>query len=246
MSYNYFVLILLVFPLNFVRAASESDDQGDSQEYSLEQDRKELEKLREEIPEDVRKKNDDLGFILRLFDDKTRDPGKIRAEFNRTFNRLRKNKNAEFQRERKKFKDAEKKKRKENIEQAKKKRKEFLAQDPSSDSKKAFFDQERTDRKVFFSEEKEKRNDFESDYRSRKKDFDEFLKTKRDLFNDRYRQFEKERRELKKQQKAEEKARSQGHLTGIKSPITDKNQSYLQEFEKIPNKRALELKPKEE
>ncbi len=221
-----------------------ADEQA--QEYSLEQDRKELDKLREEIPTQVRAENDDLGFILRLFDDKTREPGKIRSQFNKTINRIRKKQTSKFKKERDLFKREEKKKRTEFIANAKKKRKEFLDRDPSSDSKKSFFEEERTDRKAFFSDEKEKRNDFESDYRARKRDFDDFLKSKRDLFNDRYRQFLKEKQELKKQKKAQAKARSKGHLTGIPSPLTPENQSYLKEFEEIPKKPALSLKPKEE
>ena len=137
MSLKYLRLIfcvLIFFPGPFLLAQEDVP-----QELSLEQDRKELDQLRQDVPEDIKKKNDDLAFILGLFKDKNRKPGRIKSEFNRVYNRLRNKKQKEFKKERDQFTKSEKKKRKEFLATAKKKRKAFLADKPESDARKEFF-----------------------------------------------------------------------------------------------------------
>ncbi len=223
--------------------AFSSDQSGSDQELSLKQDREHLEKLRKEIPEDIKRENDDLAFILKLFEDKSRHPSKIRREFNRVYNRLRKEKRKEFKKQRDSYTKAEKKKRKKFLADAKSKRKAFLEGDPSSDKKKEFFDEERTDRKEFFSEERENRRDFESDLRAKRKQSDDFLKDKKRDFTERLRQFEKEQKALREQERQAKLRAARPQSLAVEAELTPKNQEFLKDFDKIPKRGGVKLAP---
>ena len=247
------LLFSLCFSISFIINASSSEPpkksgtESSDQELSLQQDRAELDKLRKDIPEDVKRENDDMAFILKLFEDKKRKPSKIKRQFDKAYNRIRKKKQKEFKRERKEFTRIEKSQRKKSIAEAKKKRKEYLDSKPTKDDKKTFFDDERTKRKEYFSDEKEKRRDFESDLRARKKESDDFLRDRRKEFSDRLRQFKKDQKELKEMEKKLKKNRGKSPAaTGISNQLSPENEQYLKDFEKIPRKGGQKLKPAEE
>ena len=84
--------IYLIIAFNFLISPCFAE----SQELSLKQDREELEQLRKDIPEDIKKENDDWAFTLNLFTDKKRSSGKIQSQFDRTYNKARKKKQQEF------------------------------------------------------------------------------------------------------------------------------------------------------
>lgn len=238
-------LTVLFIILSTQALKAESSDVGSlgSQEVSLQGDKAELEKLRKDIPQDVKRENDDLGFILKLFEDKNRKPSKIKTQFNRSFNRLRKKKQQEFKKIRKEYTKAEKKVRKKFIADEKQKRKKFLDDKPSRDAKKSFFDEERTRRKDFFADEKLKRRDFEADIRAKRKDFDDYLKDRRRDFDDRYRQFVKDQREMKQKKKRLQQQRVHQSATPAGAALSPQNQKYLDDFKKIPRKGGVRLVP---
>lgn len=235
-----FLAFFLFIPLLLVTNALGSE------ELSLKQDRKHLDELRKDIPEDVKKENDDLAFLLKLFEDKSRQPMKIRKQFDQVYNRLRKNKQKEFKKERDDFTKKEKKNRKTFISDAKNKRKKFLDGNPSKESKKEFFEEERTNRKEYFAEEREKRKDFESDLRARRKEHDGFLKDKRKEFDDRLRQFKKEQKEMKDMQRKAEMQRSRPKSLAVDTDLSPTNKQYLQDFSKIPKRGGHTLAPPDE
>jgi len=224
----------------------EQEEKSNDPELSLKQDREELDSLRKDIPEDVKRENDDLAFILKLFDDKKRKPGKIQSQFNKVYNRNRKKKQNEFKKERKQFTKAEKKGRKDYQKELKKKKEEFLDSDPSHEAKKEFFADERIKRKEYYSEEREKRKEFESEMRAKRRQFDDFMKDRRKDFDDRLRQFKKDQREMRKMEKKMKQQRARGSSSATTSQISPENQKYIEEFNKIPKKGGHKLAPKED
>lgn len=241
------VFLVSVLTLSFVSPVVADDsekEESSAQELSLKQDREALNELRKDIPEDVKRENDDLAFILKLFDDKSRKPGRIRSQFNKIYNRTRKQKQREFKQERKEYTRAEKKRRKAYLSEAKKKRKAFLATDADKEAKKEFFADERTARRDFFSDEKEKRKDFESDIRARQKEFDNFLKDRRKDFDDRFRQFKKEQKAIKDRERKRRASSKRGAAMGdLSGQLTPENKQYLEDFKKIPKRSGLTLEP---
>lgn len=221
----------------------EEDVDTSSQELSLKQDRAELDELRKEVPEDIKQSNDDMAFILKLFENKARKPSKIRSQFTKVYNRTRKKKQKEFKKERNQFTKAEKKRRKAFQKQAKKKRQEFLDSDPEKDDKKEYFAEERVRQKEFYNDERDKRKEFEADLRARRKEFDDYLKDRRKDFDDRLRQFRKEQKEMKRMQRKMKKQRSS---RATSTEISPENQKYLSDFDKIPRKGGHRLAPPDE
>ncbi len=244
-----FLIAVLVTSSGSFAASSEPKtvDESPEQELSLKKDREALDQLRQEVPEDVKRENDDLAFILKLFDDKKRQSGRIRAEFNKTYNRVRKKKQKEFRKERDLYTREEKSRRKKYLSESKKQRKAFLDGDASSEAKKEFFAEERIKRKEFFADEKDKRKDFESDLRARRKEFDHYLRDRRKDFSDRLRQFKKEQKALKDLEKKRKAALKKGSSLGnVSNQLTPKNQQYLNDFKKIPKRTSHTLAPTEE
>ena len=214
-------------------------------DLSLEQDRKDLEKLREDIPEPIRKENDDLAFVLKLFEDKKRHPSKIQRQFDRVVRRMRKKKEGRLKKERDAFYKDQKKSRDEFTRNQKKKRKDFLDSKPEKDAKKAFFEDERTTRKAFYSEQKDQKKEFEYDQKDKRKEISEFFKDKRSEFRDLMREFRNEQKRIKDEKKAIEKEKRKKKV-GRTNQLSSENQAYLKDFEKIPKSPGYLLRPPKE
>lgn len=217
-------------------------------ELSLEQDRKELDKLRKDIPSDVKVENDDLAFILKLFDDKKRESNGIRREFDNAINRVRKKKQSDWKKIRDDYNKKEKEIRSAYVSAAAQKRKEFLASKPVKENSDRFFAEERDARKAFFSDERDKRGDFESDQKAEKKTFEEFISGKRKEFDDLMRIFRKDQEELKILERQKRKATqslNNGSSVGRKE-VSPENQKHLEEFQNIPKGPGVPLEPQDE
>jgi hypothetical protein len=245
---KYIILLLAAnLSLPLLSSSKEPPVSQSQGEISLDKDREELNELRKDIPEDIKKENDDLAFILNLFNDPKRDPNKIRREFDKTISNNRKKKEREFKVKRQEFTAKERQSRKDFVSQASKKRNDFLKSKKEKEEKKDFFDRERDERKIYFANEKEKRNVFESEMRSNKKDFDDFLRDKRKEFDDHLRAFKKEQDEIKRKEKLEkEQNHKSTSFNPSKQPLSPENQSYLEDFKKIPDETAAKLEPKGE
>jgi hypothetical protein len=209
------------------------------QEISLSDDRKHLEELRKDIPEDTKKENDELAFILKLFEDKKRKPNQIRQEFNRRLSSYRKKKQKYFKKLNKEYSKQEKTQRKSFLAQSKKKRDEFLKKESSKQDRDDFFKEERSLNDEFFSEEREKRRDFESEVRAQQREFEQEL-------NDRRKDFEHRMKEFQDAIRAE---KDQAQNFGLKQKSEDllpTHQSYLEDFKQIPRTPGEKLAPTQE
>ncbi len=208
-------------------------------EVSLKDDQKTIEELRENIPEDIKSENDQLGFILKLFDDKTRRSDSIQREFDKYISRLRKEHDTLAKQKRNQFTKNEKSSRNDFLAKSKDARLNFLKDKPVTDKRKEFFENERTERQAYFSTEKDQRKDFESNIKSEKSDFEDKIKRIRKDFDEKKKVFLREQKELedlKKQSLIKPK-------TKTKASLSPENQQYLDDFNKIPKDPGEPLEP---
>lgn len=222
--------------ITFTSACVFAQDSVPSEEISLSEDRTHLEELRQDIPEEIKKENDELAFVLKLFDDKKRNPTTIQQEFNRRVSSVRQKSQRYFRKLRKNFDKEEKAKRKEFLKKAKEERTNFLKKKQSKENRDDFFNEEKSKGKEFFAEEREKRRDFESETRARQKDFESQLR-------DRRKEFDQRMKEFRDQQRADNEAKKQFGQKVQPEQLSNSHQSYLEEFKEIPRDSGEKLQP---
>ncbi|MBC7421712.1 MAG: hypothetical protein H7328_13365 [Bdellovibrio sp.] len=151
--------------------------------YSIAKDRAELEQMREEIPAEVKKKNDETA----LRDDWMRElkysPEVIREKMSTLVRKKRDLFNKDLGKKREQFNKVERKAREEFLKNLEKERKDFLGQKVDREKRAEFFEEQDEKRREYFSEQKDKREDFEADMREERKDYEDYVKEKNDEFN---------------------------------------------------------------
>lgn len=224
---------------------SENAAENSSDEISLKADRTEYDQMRKDIPSEVRKENDELAGLLQLLrrpDGEYEKPEKIRERFNKIMREKRERMDKQFRREREDFGRLEKDQREEMTERQKKERDDFLGDKPSSEAKKKFFEKQQDKRGRFYEDAREKRRSFEAQISTRRRDFEDYVREKTNLFNQEYRNYQKEYEERMKgedlKRRTEQKAKtlpkapvSQPDLSGSTQMSDQETQS---EFDQIP------------
>ncbi len=168
--------------------------------YSLRADRAEIENLRAQVPEQTKKQNDELAFILSLMSDPKRQPSEIRSQFDQLLRKKRDLFDRDVKAERENFTKEERKKREEFLKGQQKQREEFNRGKRSREERAEFYKGLDEKRSEFFSVEKERRADFESDVRERRKNFEDYARQKQNEFNQEYRAHSKRHEDWKKEQ----------------------------------------------
>lgn len=169
----------------------------DGETLNLDGDRQALDELRKDVPEEKRKENDDLAFLLELFARDDQDPAKIREKFDSTLRRRREVFDREMKKERETFSRAEKDRRDQFLAAQSAERETFKSRKTSSEVSRKFFKELDLKRTDFFQAEREKRNDFESDVRDRRKRFEDFVREKQTWFSQEHRAYKKKYDEKK-------------------------------------------------
>lgn len=152
-------------------------------EVSLKKDREAIEEERKDIPEDVRKSNDELALVLWVMEKGDEDPNKVRDRFDKALRDKRKKNDARLGKKREEFTKKERAKRELFLKELKKKRDEFLKKKRDPDERKDFFQEQDEERKEFFAEEKEVRKEFESEMMEERKTFEDYAREKQNSFN---------------------------------------------------------------
>lgn len=207
------------------------------EKYSLKKDREAFEQLRKDIPEDVRRDNDEKAFMAELTADLSRHPSEVRSQFSRIINKKRELFGKDMNRTREKFNEELKKTREEFSRQQSKARSNFSGAKKSSQERTDFYNRLDAERREFNSEQQSKRDDFEADMRERRKNFDDYMRAKTDEFNQLHRDYTKRYEEDKKaraniQKLAEEKKRQQQKDIDTEyDPIRKKPATYLETTE---------------
>lgn len=233
---------------------------GTPQDVSLKSDRSELDKLRSEIPDDVKKQNDEIAMVLSyVYRESEEEPNRLRDRFQAAIRKRREAMDKHLRQSRDSFSKEERRLRDEFLKQSKAERDEYLSRKRSQDDRKKFFDVQEDKRRAFFADQTEKRKDFESQVQDERKKLEDFVREKQNLFNQEWREYQTrytERRRLNDtKKKMEEKARqlekrgAQTFSVGQQSQIAEAGQpsqapdGSLEEFNKIPPGPGIKLAP---
>lgn len=170
-------------------------------EYSLKSDRSQMDKLRKDIPLDVKSENDELAYVLTLFQQDREPPYRIREKWQREIDRRRSRLNREMTTLRDQYNRDEKKKRDETTRLQKEKREKFSAKKPSPDERRTFYEEQESARQEYRSLEREKRDDFERDVREKRRDFEDYIRTRQSDFDHQYREYSRRFDEIQRQKR---------------------------------------------
>ncbi|MEK6774938.1 MAG: hypothetical protein AABY64_13435 [Bdellovibrionota bacterium] len=173
--------------------------------YRLSKDREELDKLRQQIPEEKRKENDEVAFTLSLMSELRLAPSEVREKFNTAIRKKRDLFNKDMKKYREDFTKNEKSDRDKFIKEIDADRKSRVGKKWSSDERKEFNEKIEARRKDFYMDQKEKREEFEATIRDQRKNFEDYAREKTNDFNQEHRAYVKRFEEFKKQKNEEKK-----------------------------------------
>lgn len=232
-----------------------SVQENESGEHSLRDDREKLKGIRSEIPEVVKKENDELALVLDLMKEYKRPSSDIRRRFDRVMRKRREKFNREMRKEREEFNKNERKKRDAYLESLKRRREAFKKKKVTREQSREFHKELSREREDTFNEAREKRREFESEFRIRRRDYeDEYRSVQRD-FSERLRAYSKgyyDYHKNKRLQKTMERKSQQIELRRQREQFSGGQNmdqqalKELQEFEIIKTKPATTLQPEDE
>jgi hypothetical protein len=162
---------------------------GVADEVSLRSDRSDLNDLRKDVPDDVKKTNDELATVLSMMKDGTDEPSKVRDRFDSVVRKKREKFDNQLHKRREDFTKTERKTREDFLKQAGKDRDSFSGKKHSSDARKEFFDEQDSKRREFFADQNDKRKEFESQIGEERKTFDDYMREQQNSFNQEHRAY---------------------------------------------------------
>lgn len=184
-SFLIFVILASSCAVNSKRDEKPSPlaEPGVDPKYSVGKDRSEFDKLRENVPAEIRQQNDEKALIAELTAELKYPPEVAREKFNNIVRKKRDMFSKDMSKIREEYNKHEKTERDEFLNDLKEEREEFLKRKVDQDKRSKFFSEQDETRRTFFAEQREKRDEFESDFRARRKDFEDYIKDKTDIFN---------------------------------------------------------------
>lgn len=190
-----------VKPTNSYRSADENRPLVDAK-YSITADRKALDEIRAQVPDEKKRDNDELAFILQMVSDSQTElkkaPADIRTQFDNLLRKKREQFDKDMRKERENVTKEERKKRESFLKSQQEARDTYARQKHTREEKNDFYKEIDEKRSEFFSNERERRNDFESDFRERRKSFEDYTREKSNEFNQELRAYQKRFDEAKK------------------------------------------------
>lgn len=151
--------------------------------YSLTQDRSEFEKIRENIPAEVRKKNDEKSLLAEWMLGFRLSPNEIRERYDNLVRKKRDLFSADLSKSREDYSRTEKKNRDALLRGLETERNDFSKGKKSREERADFYNRLDDKRRNYFAEEREKKDEFESIVRDQRKNFEDYLKEKNLDFN---------------------------------------------------------------
>ena len=163
------LVVLMLTSCQIKTNRSETSEQnGNSQgstlvdpKYSISQDRSEFDQLRESIPKDKKKINDEKALLAEWMNGFRLSPSDIREKFDNLIRKKREIFSSDLNKIRDQYTKTEKKNQDEFLKSLAEERSDFSSRKRDSEARNEFFSELDTKRKNFFSEQKEKRDDFE-------------------------------------------------------------------------------------
>lgn len=183
-------------------------------DVSLKSDRKEIAKLRAEIPKDRRKANDRLKNLLKFFGDVRLPPENIQEKYEEMFERERTEFDRKKERSRQKFDRKEQHERDAFERKLDEARHKFTRQHHTPGERSRFFERQANARENFNSDEMERRDDFDSAWRERTDDFDTDMHDKHQEFLEQYRDYSERYQAWKKSLHKKEHCRCDDGTSG--------------------------------
>ncbi len=174
--------------------------------YSLQADRKSMEDLRAQVPNEKKRENDELALTLGLMSETKKSPSDIRSQFDSLLRKKRSLFDKDMTKERENFTKEERKKRDEFMKSQSDQRETFKHEKHGREEQTEFFKNLDEKRSEFFSVERDRRADYESDVRERRKSFDDYAREKQNEFNQEIRAYQKRYDDMKKEERDKEKA----------------------------------------
>lgn len=195
-SYGLVTSVLGSFFLaGLVSCGSENTLPTGDQEVSLQEDRSRLDELRQDIPEEKRRENDELALILQIMNSKDKKPYEIRERFNTVMRKKREEFSKTQRRIREDFSRRERDDREKFTREQKDVSDKFYRSKPSSEQRSRFSQDHSTRRERHYQDSRARRQAFEDDMRSKERDFSSLIADKVKEFDEHYKAYEKEFRE---------------------------------------------------
>ncbi len=183
-----------------------------AQDYRLTEDRQAMEELRKQVPPQKKVANDELAFLLKLFENPNDTTSRIRDRYNMLIRNKRREFDSDLQTKRKTFNATEKSDRETYASEHQRILKSLRGRKMSSESKRKKVTDEEDKRKVFYQEQRLKRETFEAGIKAERANFEDYLRQKNSEFNQEMRNYEAQQRELKKQQDLQKKSQQENQL----------------------------------
>lgn len=221
------------------------------QEVSLKEDRSQLDGMRQEVSEDVRRENDELALILGLMSKGDEEPSKVRERFNKLLRGKREKTDREFRKARENYTDNERKKRDIFLRDLKAEREEFLKRKGlSPQERREFFSEQDNKRNTYFADERDKRKEFESEITEKRREFEDYWRERNNEFNQEHRTYTtayyERRKALDLKKRTEEKAKEKARRSGGPSAgatILPSDQDPMADFRNLPQVPVTPLGP---
>jgi hypothetical protein len=151
--------------------------------YSIAKDREELDQLRESMPPELKKRNDEKALMAELMGELKFTPELVREKFSNLVRKKRDLFNKDMTKAREDFTKNEKKIRDDFYKNLEEERKDFLRKKVDRERRASFFNDQDEARKTFVAEQREARDEYEADAREKRKNFEDYVKEKNDEFN---------------------------------------------------------------
>lgn len=222
----WFVAVLVASAMTVSSCAVKSVHEGEAatatapdlkdvaNEVSLKADRSAMDEARKDIPEEIRRENDEIaGLLSFVVRESEEEPNRLRDRFNTALRKKRERSDRELRKKRDDFTATERKKREDFLKKLKTDRDEFTSgRRRSGEERKRFFDDQDSSRREFFATERDLRKDFESSMQESRKNTEDYIREKQNAFNQDLRAYQQRYTERKRtmdlKKRAEEKARS--------------------------------------
>lgn len=221
-------------------------------DISLKADRSDLDELRKDIPDEVKKQNDEVALVMSfLVRESEEEPNRLRDRFNTALRKKREVVDKNLRRAREDFSSKERSDRDAFLKKTKESREDFLkSRKRAPDERKKFFDDQEDRRRSFFAEQQEKRKDFEMKIQDERKGLEDSIREKQNAFNQEWRAYQaryterKKQLELKKkmEQKGQDIQRERGQAVAPSAVPSTTSPSAVDEFDRIPSGPATPLK----
>lgn len=175
-------------------------------EVSLKGDQEEIQKLRKEIPEEIRKSNDRLAEVLKRWKVVKTPPDQLREKFNDEITKQRSDLEKVLKRKREDFNRSVSDRRKEFQSKQKEERDDFYGSKPKQDQRQNFSSRQSVERDRFNSDLRDERDRFEDEIKEQRKNFDSEIANKRLEFKQEYPEYKKIYDEMKKEEEKQREA----------------------------------------